>query len=174
MKNSNYVRGRYSLLIAIIIGLVSGPVNAAIFMFIPGIPGESHDANHDMWIDVLATGGSFTQNSCGEFVVTKETDKAFPLLVASVVSGSTFSESIQVEYTANFGGSRATYSTITLDGASISSISTSASGFDEAPPVENITIEASSITIEYIEYDGEGNKGDTIIETLVCGKSKDK
>lgn len=174
MKNSNYVRGRYSLLIAIIIGLVSGPVNAAIFMFIPGIPGESHDANHDMWIDVLATGGSFTQNSCGEFVVTKETDKAFPLLVASVVSGSTFSESIQVEYTANYGGSRATYSTITLDGASITSISTSASGNDEALPFENITIEASSITIEYIQFDSEGNKGDTIIETLVCGKSKNK
>lgn len=174
MKNSNFVRGRYSLLIAIIIGLVSGPVNAAIFMFIPGIPGESADANHDMWIDVLATGGSFTQNSCGEFVVTKETDKAFPLLVASVVSGSTFSESIQVEYTANFGGSRATYSTITLDGASITSISTSASGNDVALPVENIAIEASSITIEYIQYDSEGNKGDTIIETLVCGKSKNK
>ena len=172
MKYSNYVRGRYSLLIAIIIWLVSGPVNAAIFMFIPGIPGESLDANHDMWIDVLATGGSFTQNSCGEFVVTKEIDKAFPLLVASVVSGSIFSESILVEYTANYGGSRATYSTITLDGASITSISTSASGISEAPPVENITIQASSITIEYIQYDNEGNKGETITETLVCGKSK--
>jgi type VI secretion system Hcp family effector len=174
MKNSNYVRGRYSLLIAIIIGLVSGPVNAAVFMFIPGIPGESHDANHDMWIDVLATGGSFTQNSCGEFVVTKEIDKAFPLLVASVVSGSIFSESILVEYTANYGGSRATYSTITLDGASITSISTSASGISEAPPVENITIQASSIEIKYTQYDSEGNKLGTSIETVICGKNKEK
>jgi type VI protein secretion system component Hcp len=79
-----------------------------------------------------------------------------------------------VEYTANFGGSRATYSTITLDGASITSISTSASGNDVALPVENIAIEASSITIEYIQYDSEGNKGDTIIETLVCGKNKNQ
>ena len=174
MQKTNHVRPHFSLLIAIIMGFVRGSVNAAIFMEIPGIPGESHDANHDMWIDVLAAGGSFTQNSCGEFVVTKEIDKAFPLLVASVVSGSIFSESIRVEYTANYGGSRATYSTITLDGASITSISTSANGFSEAPPVENITIEASSITIEYIQFDSEGNKGDTIIKTLVCGKSKGK
>lgn len=171
MQKTNHVRPHYSLLIAIIMGFVSGSVNAAIFIDIPGIPGESNDANHIDWIDVLATGGSFTQNSCGAFVVTKEIDKAFPLLVASVVSGSTFSESIRVEYTANYGGSRVTYSTITLDGASITSISTSASGFSEEPPVEDITIEASSITIEYIQFDSEGNAGDTITETLVCGKS---
>jgi type VI protein secretion system component Hcp len=87
MKEKHCFRPHHSLLIAIIAGFASGPVNADIFVNIPGIPGESLDANHADWIDALATGGNFTTNSCGEFVVTKEIDRAFPLLVASVVSG---------------------------------------------------------------------------------------
>jgi type VI secretion system Hcp family effector len=171
MKKYNYVRRHLPLFIAIVLGFLSGGANAAIFMLIPGISGESLDANHDGWIDVLSAGGTFTQNSCGDFVVTKEIDKAFPLLVASVVSGSVFSN-IEVEFTANFGGSRATFSTITLDGASITSISTSASGSESAPPVESITIEASSINIEYKQFDTEGNILGTTTETVICGKRK--
>ena len=127
MKEKHCFRLHHFLLIAIIAGFASGPVNAAIFVSIPGIPGDSLDANHEGWIDAFATGGNFTTNSCGEFVVTKEIDRAFPLLVASVVSGQVFSN-IVVETTANYGGSRATFSTITLNGATITSLSTQLTG----------------------------------------------
>ena len=173
MKKSNFARRYYSLSIAIIFGFVSGPVNAAIFMLIPDIPGESNDANHPEWIDVLSVGGTFAQNSCGDFSVTKEIDKAFPLLVTSVVSGNVFPDII-VEFTSNYGGARAVYSTITLNAATITGIATSASGNELALPIENITIQASSITIEYVQYDDTGSQGGTITETVICGKSKAK
>jgi type VI protein secretion system component Hcp len=172
MRDTKYVRLHHSLFFAIIIGLVSSSVNAAIFVNIPGIPGESADANHGDWIDALGASGNFTANSCGEFFVKKELDVAFPLLVASAASGRAFSE-IVVETTAIFSGSRATVSVITLDGAVITSISTDMSG-DETGHVEIITIEASSITILYNHYDSEGNFQGAVTETVICGKSKDK
>lgn len=159
-------------MLAVVIWLASGPANAAIFMEIPGVPGESNDANHPEWIDVLSASGTFTQNSCGDFSITKEIDKAFPLLVRSVVSGRVFS-AITVEFTATYGGARAVYSTITLNAATITAIATAASGNDAAgPPTENITIQASSITIEYVEFDDTGSQQGTTTETVICGKSK--
>ena len=143
-------------------------------MEIPGIPGESKDENHDGWIDVLSTSGTFAANSCGDFVVKKEMDKAFPLLVTSVVSQAVFPQ-IVLEYTATFGGARATYATITLNGATLTHISSEGSGNDEAsPPVENLVIEASSIAIEYIHFSDTGTNLGTFSETVICGKSKDK
>jgi len=171
MKKANFTSWHYSLLTTIIFGFLCGPVNAAIFMFIPDIPGESNDANHPDWIDVLSASGTFSQNSCGGFSVTKEIDKAFPLLVTSVVSGKVFPD-ITIEFTANYGGARAVYSTITLNAAKITNIATSASGNDAAVPVENITIQASSITIEYVQYDDTGGQQGTITETVICGKIK--
>ena len=172
MKNFNYVRSKYSFLIALFICLVSGSANAAIFMEIPGVRGESNDAEHRDWIDVLSAGGTFTRNSCGEFSVTKEIDTAFPTLVASVVSGRLF-QNITLEFTANYGGAREVYSTIILNGASITSISTSASGNDQAgPPLENIVIRASSIEIEYTPFSGDGTPGTPSRETVICGKNK--
>ena len=174
MKKNDRVRRNLSLFTAIVIGLFSGSAGAAIFMEIPGIPGESKDSNHDGWIDVLHTSGTFAANSCGDFVVTKEMDKAFPLLVTSVVAQTVFPQ-IVLEYTATYGGSRATYAVITLDGATITNISSEASGNDEAgPPVESLSIAASSIQIEYTEYDSQGSSLGQITETVICGKSKDK
>jgi type VI protein secretion system component Hcp len=81
---------------------------------------------------------------------------------------------IVVETTANFGGSRATFSTITLNGATITSLSTQIIGDDTSAPVEQLTIQASSIEVEYIRYDSEGSNLGTITETVICGKPKDK
>jgi hypothetical protein len=41
MRERRYVRLHRSLLFAIIVGLVSSSVNAAVFVYIPGIPGEA-------------------------------------------------------------------------------------------------------------------------------------
>ena len=172
MKTSRNVRSQVSLLTALMFWLVSGPVHAAIFLEIPGVPGESNDAQHRDWIDVLSAAGNFTKNSCGEFAVTKEIDASFPRLVASVVSGRLFPR-VTLEFTATYGGVRKVYSTITLENAAISSIATSASGNDQAgPPVEQITIKASSIVIEYTQFDDAGRTVASFGETVICGKSK--
>jgi type VI protein secretion system component Hcp len=60
---------------------------ASIFLFIPGIQGDSTDSAHPLWIDTLAfgTGGGHAEGAptFNEFVVIKQLDGATPALLAA-------------------------------------------------------------------------------------------
>lgn len=164
-------KSKVSFFVVIAIGFASIPAQADIFVEIPGIPGEAADANHEGQIDALAAGGNFAENRCGDFAVIKGLDRATPLLIASAVTGALFT-SIVVEYTAATSGSRATVSTINLDGATITSVSLKATDSPTDRPTEEITIQANVITVAYNHYDSDGVLLGTISETVTCDRKK--
>lgn len=160
--------------VSILAALVSSQASAAIFVDIPGIPGESADADHQNQIDARSASGQFELNSCGAFLVTKELDQASPLIIGSVVRGDTF-PSIVVEYTTSYGdGGRQVFAAITFNGATITSLSSSPAEDIASPPLEQFSIEASSIEVVYNKFNNDGSSGGTISETVTCGKPKRK
>lgn len=99
--------------------LGSTPVStAAVFAKYDGIDGESADANHDQWIDVLSVSwgmhrpaGATRQRGAvvvQDLTITGLIDKSFPKLMESCVTGQIIPK-LELETTANYGGSRATY-----------------------------------------------------------------
>ncbi len=171
MRRLHSLKSQISLLIVIAIGFASVTAQADIFVTIPGIPGESVVAGHEDQIDALAAGGSFTENRCGDFILVKELDRATPLLITSAVTGALFT-SIVVEYTATVGGPMETVSTINLDGSKITSVSLKATDAPDDRPKEEIIIQASTITVEYTQYDSSGAPLTTFSETVICDKKK--
>ena len=154
--------------LSILAVLASSQVNAAIFVDIPGIPGESIDSDHRDQINALSASGQFELDSCGAFTVAKKLDRASPRLIASVVRGDTFI-SIVIEYTAKSGKAQQVFSRITLNNATITSLLSSTTENVESWPVEQFLIEASSIDVVYNQFTNTGSSAGTISETVICG-----
>jgi type VI secretion system secreted protein Hcp len=89
------------LILVLIIAIPTSVLCADMFLKIPGIQGESRDAAHGGWIDVLsyssslihpgstATGTSRSRGtvSMGDITVTKQIDKASPKLNNALCTG---------------------------------------------------------------------------------------
>ena len=100
----------------------SDEAEAAAFIKYDGVDGEATDANHDKWIDILSVdwsahkpgGGATGQSrSRGAVVVedmtlTMEFDKSTVKLLEKCLMGEVIPK-LEIELTASYGGSRATY-----------------------------------------------------------------
>ncbi len=143
----------------------------AAFVKYDGIDGESKDANHDKWIDVLNVdwgihkpGGGATGQSrrAGAAVVedmtlTMEYEKSSPKLQEKCLKGEIIPK-LELELTATYGGSRATYLKYELKNVMITSYQTNASGNDEAgPPTIVIGNNFEEVKVTYTEYDDTGS-----------------
>jgi type VI secretion system secreted protein Hcp len=146
------------------------PVEAAVFAKYDGVDGESQDANHDKWIDVLSfdwgahkPGGGATGQSrrrggviVEDVTLTVEYDKASPKLQEKMLMGEVIPK-LEIEQTANYGGSRATYLKYELKNVMITSFSLSASGNDESgPPTVVYSTNFEEIKVTYTEFDRDG------------------
>jgi type VI secretion system secreted protein Hcp len=143
----------------------------AVFAKYDGVDGESTDANHDKWIDVLSVdwgshkpGGGATGQSRrrGAVVVedmslTMEYEKSTPGLLEKLNMGEVIPK-LEIEQTANYGGSRATYLKYELKNVQITSFQVNASGNDESPPTVTLANNFEEYKVTYTEYDSEGNK----------------
>ena len=107
-------------LIAGITLLASSQAQSAVFVKYDGIDGESQDANHDKWIDVLSVDWGITREedpASGQlreprpkpFRFTKEIDKATPLLMETLVAPGTAPRNLVVEYTRDTSAGRVVY-----------------------------------------------------------------
>jgi len=106
------------LFLVFIIAMPASVLCADMFLKIAGVRGESRDADHGGWIDVLSYRGSLTppgsgvkgtspsrgKVSMGDIAVTKEIDKASPKLNDALSTGTHFPE-IELEIRATTGGS---------------------------------------------------------------------
>ena len=143
----------------------------AIFAKYDGVDGESADANHDKWIDVLSIdwgsskpGGGATGQSRrrGSVIVedmwlTMEFEKSTPKLLEKLNMGEVIPK-LEIEQTANYGGSRATYLKYQLKNVQVTAFDVNASGNDESPPTVTIANNFEEYKVTYTEYDSEGNK----------------
>ena len=66
---------------------------------------------------------------------------------------------LEIEQTADYGGSRATYLKYELTNVQVTAFDVNASGNDESPPTVTIANNFEEYKVTYTEYDSEGNKG---------------
>jgi type VI secretion system Hcp family effector len=144
----------------------------AVFAKYDGVDGESADANHDKWIDVLSIdwgsnkpgGGSTGQSRRRGGVIvedmrlTMEYEKSTIKLLEKLNMGEVIPK-LEIEQTANYGGSRATYLKYELVNVQVTAFDVNASGNDETPPMVTLSNNFEEYKVTYTEYDSEGNKG---------------
>ena len=142
-----------------------------VFAKYDGVDGESQDANHDKWIDVLSVdwgshkpgGGATGQSRRRGNVVTEdmrltvEFEKSTPKLQEKMNMGEVIPK-LEISQTANYGGARQEYLLFELKNVQITSIDVNASGNDESPPTVTIGNNFEEYKIKYTEFDSEGNK----------------
>lgn len=155
-------------------------VNGAVDMFlkIEGVSGESTDANHKDWIDILSfshgisqpISGSGSNRSAGKVTVqdmsvTKWIDKSSPELMLGTCSGRVFPKmelAVRRPSLSVTGGQ--TYLVYTLQDCLISSVRPAGSRGTDAVPTESLSL--NFLKIEY-SYKETGATGDTIFMTNV-------
>jgi type VI secretion system secreted protein Hcp len=144
----------------------------AVFAKYDGVDGESTDAGHDKWIDVLSIdwgshkpGGGATGQSRrrGGVVVedlrlTMEYEKSTIKLLEKLNMGEVIPK-LEIEQTANYGGARSTYIKYELVNVQVTAFDVNASGNDETPPTVTLANNFEEYKVTYTEYDSEGNKG---------------
>ena len=144
----------------------------AVFAKYDGVDGESADASHDKWIDVLSIdwgshkpGGGATGQSrrrggviVEDMRLTMEYEKSTIKLLEKLNMGEVIPK-LEIEQTANYGGSRATYLKYELTNVQVTAFDVNASGNDESPPSVTIANNFEEYKVTYTEYDSKGNKG---------------
>lgn len=175
-----------TLLLGLIVGAVVfsgmslGDAEAAVFAKYDGIDGESKDTDHGQWIDVLSVDWGAHKKNAGETTskrgsavlvqdmsMTVEYEKASPKLQEKCLNGEIIPK-LEIEQTASYGGSRATYLKYELKNVIITSFQVNTQGFDETPPGTNppleglrptmdLTLNFEDIEVTYFEYDDRGN-----------------
>jgi type VI secretion system Hcp family effector len=147
-----------------------GHLHGAIFVKIPGIDGESADANHDKWIDVLsidseiitpvtAPGSPTARAQHGDIKIIKRVDKASPLLLGAGSTGQTVSD-VVIDVTGT-GTDRhpGPYFQYRLREAIVTSFSASQ---ESDFPIEIISMNYSRVDWMYQEFKDDGSKGLTV------------
>ncbi|MBN1369585.1 MAG: type VI secretion system tube protein Hcp [Dehalococcoidaceae bacterium] len=136
-----------------------------MFIKIEGMDGESTDANHMKWVDVLEYGWGIeevpggTSRTTGsimhlDLVVTKTLDKTSPGLAIKCSKGENIPSVILAISQA--GGGRTQIMRYTLEDVVIKSIHVSGNAADEIRPVEEVSFSYRKITWLYTELDATG------------------
>lgn len=144
-----------------------------MFMKIDTLEGEAQDAKHKKEIDVLHwswgmsnSGSAHNGSGAGagkvrvqDLTFTKWVDKATPKLALVCCSGKHFKDATLVVRKA--GDKPVEYLKIKMDTVLISSISTGASGGEDRL-TENITLNFSKVSMDYVPQDDKGSAGTAI------------
>jgi len=144
-----------------------------MFMKIDTVDGEAQDSKHKKEIDVLHwswgmsnSGSAHNGSGAGagkvdvhDLTFTKWVDKATPKLALACCSGKHFKDATLVVRKA--GEKPVEYLKIKLDTVFISSISTGGSGSEDRL-TENITLNFSKVSLDYIPQDDKGAPGTAI------------
>ena len=152
--------------VLVTVGLSVDPAYAAVFAKYDGIDGESKDTNHDKWIDVLNVDWGFAtvdgkkDLSVQELVLEMEYEKSSPKLQEKALMGEVIPK-LEIETTADYGGSRAVYLKYELKNVQITSYSVNIPG-DEIPPTVVIGNNFEELKVTYTEFDDTGSSQGTV------------
>jgi type VI secretion system secreted protein Hcp len=143
------------------------------FLKINGVPGESSDAKHSEWIEVLgytwgvdqpetrsaSSHGSLSAERANfhDFVVTKALDKATPKLVVGCASGEHFPDATLEICRA--GGDKQPYIEYKLTDVIVRSIKPGGKARDdESIPLEEVAFAYGKIEVKYTQTKVEGGR----------------
>ncbi len=157
------------------------PIVGGWFANYEGIDGESRDANHDKWIEILryewgvekpnATIGESRRRGAAvveDLVIEFEYEKASPKLLEKCYKGEVIPE-MEIELTATYGGARATYLRYEMKNVLCTMYSVGGSA-DGGPPTVVVANNFEEIKVTYTEYDNEGNSKGTVETEIKVGK----
>lgn len=153
----------YIVLLLIITSAFFHEVQSAGYMKYDGIDGESEDAGHEQWIDILAIDYSLIQprdHASGmasgkrqhkPLTITKPVDKATPLLMKAI-GNNEIGKKVTIELVRIDPKSQReeTYFRIELEDVRITSVSVSGGGSADEPPTEEVAFYYSKITWTYL------------------------
>ena len=182
--------GSSILLLTITVGVLLALVTidnaeAAVFAKYDGVDGEATDSKHDKWIDILsaefktkkpgagATGESRRRGAAiiDDFVLTMEYDKASPKLMEKLLKGEVIPK-LEIEFTGNFGGARATYLKWELINVQVTDYFFSGLGTDEGRPVVVVGNNFEEIKVTYTEFDSAGSAKGNVETTFKIEKGE--
>ncbi len=144
----------------------------AAFMKFDGVDGESQDAKHKGWIDLLSFSQSIHQPGSGATGVarrrgdvimddircSKLLDKSSPKIGESVCNGKVYPK-VEIEMTASYtDDARVTYYRYELKNVLVTSYNVSGSGQSQDVPSEDFSLNFEEIKVTYTENDNAGKK----------------
>ena len=152
----------------------------AAYLFIEGIEGQSVDADHKNWINLLSVsegmsrpvsfGGSGSSRNTSSVThsdvsVVKEADKSTPKLIEAVNSGTTLA-TVKIDLVQSLGdkAKRLPYLQWELKNVLVTSYSISATGDGGVPPTESLSFNFEEAKWIYTQYSKEG-KNEGKVET---------
>lgn len=137
------------------------------YMWVPGIPGSSVDANHVGWIEVLSMsqGVSSIKRSvaCSDLSIMKVLDQAGPALWAAAALRQVFPE-VRIEVVRG-GESPGVVYDIRISNAKVTSTQTSGSS---ELPVESVSFSFDSITLTFNTQAPNGQFQPGTPQTIAC------
>lgn len=137
------------------------------YMWVPGIPGSSVDANHVGWIEVLSMsqGVSSIRRSvaCSDVSIMKVLDQAGPALWAAAALRQVFPE-VRIEVVRG-GESPGVVYDIRISNAKVTSTQTSGSS---ELPVESVSFSFDSITLTFNTQAPDGSFQPGTPQTIAC------
>jgi len=157
-------------------------LGGSIFANYDGVDGESVDANHPKWVDVLSmewavespTGPATNQSRrqgapiIEDLVLTYLYDKSTPKLVEKLLKGEVI-PMLEVELTNTWGNGGATYLKYEMKNVMLTSYYVNASA-DGGPPTVVLANNFEEIKVTYTPYDNEGNSEGDVEYTWKVGK----
>lgn len=155
----NYLR---PLALACVLVSAASSASAAIFMFIPGVPGSSVDANHPNWIDLSSFQVGVANRVCSGVTVSKQIDSSTPVLSTSALFGSVY-PSMTLDFTSGSAGR--SYLTYVLNNVTVTGLSQSTGGDLIS---ESVSLFPASITVTYKTQQADGSAGTPVIYSLSC------
>ena len=149
-----------------------------LFLKLPGINGESTDAQHKKEIILLSYSQSFTQPSagggianCGAVKVTKVIDKSSPALIGAVLTARSF-PSVVITFRQS-GVAPFEYYKVTLSNAIIEAITqTDASPTDSTTILEQLSLIGTAFKFEYTSPTATGQPNSPVVFAWDCARNR--
>jgi len=146
--------------------------SAAGYLKIGDIKGESQNAEHKEWINVLSWGWGLSTADRGKTCVqdmqlSKNLDSASDDLAQSIPAGTIFPEA-QLVLTTQNDTRQFDYQTYTMKNVRVTSYSSGGSGDDGTIPAESFSIAFDELMGSYVKPDGDGTEQTFVIPAGDC------
>jgi type VI protein secretion system component Hcp len=154
------------LVVAGALAAAASSASAAIFLFVPGVPGQSVDVRHQNWIDLSSFQIGVANRVCSGITVTKQIDNSSPVLSTAALLGGVY-PTMTLDFTTGVDGR--SYLTYVLSNATVTGVSQS-SGGDLIN--ESMSVYATSLAVTYRSQQPDGSAGTPVTYTLNCAARK--
>lgn len=146
--------------------------NPDFFILIDGISGTSTTRGFEEYIDVESWSLGFTRGLCQDLHFVKQMDEASADLTAAALLGTFHPTVVLVARRTGGDGAAFTYMKLTLANSVFTSLQTGGSAGSSILPMEQISLQPSSVKIEIFKQLEGGGSQPILPRTVTCQKPK--